>query len=139
MIPLLLLLLFSHPVVSNSLRPHGLQPSGLLCPWGFRQEYWGGLPFPSPGDLPNPGPPHCRQILYHLSHQGSPHMREGVRNGCSFFLFLKNLFIDVFNFWLCWVFTAGYRLSLVVASGSRSLIAVCRLPVVAASLVEHGP
>ena len=20
----------------------------------FRQEYWGGLPFPSPGDLPNP-------------------------------------------------------------------------------------
>ena len=25
-------------------------------PMGFpRQEYWGGLPFPSPGDLPNPG------------------------------------------------------------------------------------
>ena len=23
---------------------------------GFsRQEYWGGLPFPSPGDLPDPG------------------------------------------------------------------------------------
>ena len=21
----------------------------------FRQEYWGRLPFPSPGDLPNPG------------------------------------------------------------------------------------
>jgi len=28
----------------------------LLCPWGFsRQEYWSGLPFPPPGDLPNPG------------------------------------------------------------------------------------
>ena len=28
----------------------------LLCPWGFsRQEYWSGLPFPSPGDLPDPG------------------------------------------------------------------------------------
>ena len=44
---------------------------------GFsRQEYWSGLPFPSPGNLPdqwsNPGPPHCRQTLYHLSHQGSP-------------------------------------------------------------------
>ena len=28
------------------------------APWsiGFsRQEYWSGLPFPSPGDLPNPG------------------------------------------------------------------------------------
>ena len=41
-----------------------------------RQEYWSGLPFPSPGDLLtqvlNPGLLHCRQILYHLSHQGSP-------------------------------------------------------------------
>ena len=38
----------------------------LATPWavghqaplsmGFpRQEYWSGLPFPSPGDLPNPG------------------------------------------------------------------------------------
>ena len=27
-----------------------------ICPMGFfRQEYWSGLPFPSPGDLPNPG------------------------------------------------------------------------------------
>jgi len=25
----------------------------LLCPWDFPgQEYWSGLPFPSPGDLP---------------------------------------------------------------------------------------
>ena len=40
---------------------------------GFsRQECWSGLPFPSPGDLPNPGLPHCRQTLYRLSHQGSP-------------------------------------------------------------------
>ena len=46
---------------------------------GFsRQEYWRGriLPFPSLGDLPNPGIepglPHCRQTLYHLNHQGSP-------------------------------------------------------------------
>ena len=42
---------------------------------GFsKQEYWSGLPFPSPGDLlqgSNPGLLHCRQILYHLSHQGS--------------------------------------------------------------------
>ena len=42
---------------------------------GFsRQEYWSGLPFPSPGDLPDPGinPSllHCRQILYQLSYEG---------------------------------------------------------------------
>ena len=39
---------------------------------GFpRPEYWSGLPFLSPGDLPNPGLPQCRPILYQLSHQGS--------------------------------------------------------------------
>ena len=28
----------------------------VFCPWGFsRQQYWSGLPFPSPGDLPNQG------------------------------------------------------------------------------------
>jgi len=41
---------------------------------GFsRQEYWSGLPFPSPGELPHPGIKptfladllHCGQILYH--------------------------------------------------------------------------
>ena len=26
-----------------------------LCMGFFRQEYWSGLPFPPPGDLPNPG------------------------------------------------------------------------------------
>ena len=37
-----------------------------------RQEYWSGLPFPSPGDLPYPGiEPGSRHILYCLSHQGS--------------------------------------------------------------------
>ena len=41
-----------------------------------RQEYWNRLPFPSPGNFPtqgsNLGLPHCRQMLYHLSHQGRP-------------------------------------------------------------------
>ena len=43
-------------VTSDSFRPGGLQPTRLLCPWGFsRQEYWSGLPCSPPGDLPNPG------------------------------------------------------------------------------------
>ena len=37
-----------------------------------RQEYWSGQSFFPPGDLPNPGPLHCRQILHHLNHLGSP-------------------------------------------------------------------
>ena len=39
----------SHSVVSDSLRPHGLSMES------FGQEYWSGLPFPPPGDLPHPG------------------------------------------------------------------------------------
>ena len=37
------------------------------------QEYWSGLLFPSPKDLPtqrlNLGLLHCRQILYHLTYR----------------------------------------------------------------------
>ena len=45
----------SHSVVSDSCNPwtlaHQASPS-----MGFsRQEYWSGLPFPSPRDLPDPG------------------------------------------------------------------------------------
>ena len=40
----------------DSLQPHGLQPTNAPLSMKFpRQEYWSGLPFPSPGDLPNPG------------------------------------------------------------------------------------
>ena len=74
---------FSHWVMSDSSWPNGLQPTKLLCPWAFsRQEYWSRLPCPPPGDLPNPGIeprlPHCRYILYRLSHQGSPWILEWV-------------------------------------------------------------
>ena len=42
-------------------------------------------------------------------------------------------------FWLCWVFIAAHRLSLVVMSKDCSLVAVCRLLITVASLVaEHG-
>ena len=40
-----------------------------------KQEYWSGLLFPSPGDLPHQGSNlgllYCRWMLYHLSHRGS--------------------------------------------------------------------
>ena len=41
-------------VMSHSLQPH--EPCQALLSMEFsRQEYWSGLPCPSPGDLPNPG------------------------------------------------------------------------------------
>ena len=59
-------------VVSDSLRPHG-----LYSPWNFPGQNTGvGSLFLLQGIFPtqrlNPGLPHCRQILYQLSHKGSP-------------------------------------------------------------------
>ena len=45
-----------------------------------RQEYWSGELFPSQGMFQsqgsNPGLWQCRQILYHLSHQGNPQITK---------------------------------------------------------------
>ena len=35
--------------------PWTVAPQAPLSMGFPRQEYWSGLPFPSPGDLPNPG------------------------------------------------------------------------------------
>ena len=59
---------WSPSVVSNSLRPHGLQPARLLCPWYFPGNNTGvGCHFLLQGVFPtqglNPGLPHCRQMF----------------------------------------------------------------------------
>ena len=59
---------WSHSVVSDSATPWtaAYQAPSFM---GFsRQEYWSGLPFPSPGGIfptqrSNPGLPHCRQTI----------------------------------------------------------------------------
>ena len=64
-------------VVSNSLQFHG------LIPWNSPGQNTGvgslsllqGI-FATQGS--KPGPPHCRQILYQLSHKGSPRIVEWV-------------------------------------------------------------
>ena len=64
--------------MSRSLRLHGLYVAHQdpLSMGFYKQEYWSGLPCPPLGDLSNPGLLHCRQILYHLSHQRSPRILE---------------------------------------------------------------
>ena len=68
---------FSCSVVSDSLQPHGLWPTRLLCPWGFPGKNTGvgshsllQKIFPTQGL--NLGLLHCKRILYQLSHKGSP-------------------------------------------------------------------
>ena len=46
---------FSHSVMSNLVTPWTLARQIPLSMEFSMEEYWSGLPFPSPGDLPNPG------------------------------------------------------------------------------------
>ena len=63
---------------SCSVMSDPLQPHGLYNPWNSPGQNTGmgslsllqGI-FPNQGA--NPGLPHCRRILYQLSHKGSPH------------------------------------------------------------------
>ena len=42
-------------IVSDCVRPQDWSPPGSSVMRLSRQEHWSGLPFPPPGDLPNPG------------------------------------------------------------------------------------
>ena len=65
--------MLSHSVMSNSLQPHRLYPTRLLCPWGFsRQEHWSGLLCPPPGALPNPGTEPASSTLQEDSLSSEP-------------------------------------------------------------------
>ena len=77
-------------IVNRESVSHSLMFDSFVTPWtivlqaplttGFSgQKYWSELPFPPEEIFPtqglNPGLPNCRQILYQLSHKGSPCVR----------------------------------------------------------------
>ena len=77
--------LYLYALITQSCLTH-CHPMDRHLPGSFairfsREKYWRGLPLPPPEDLPDlrfkPGLLHCRQILYHLSHQGSLHLWKG--------------------------------------------------------------
>ena len=71
----------SHSVMPDSLRPHGLQPTSLLCPWDFPGKNTGmGCHFLLQGIFPtqgsNPGLLYCRQILLPSELQEKPKLSK---------------------------------------------------------------
>ena len=71
--------------LSNSLQSHGLYPARLLCPWDSPGKNIGvGCHFLLQGIFliqgSNTGLLHCRQILYHLSRQGSLYKHIHIMN-----------------------------------------------------------
>ena len=61
-----------------------------------REEYWSGLPFPSPGDLPDlgiePRSPALQTDAYHLSHQGIPYLYLYIDILC--YIHIINIVVD---------------------------------------------
>ena len=79
-----------------TLWPHGLWPTRFLRPWDSPGKSTGvGCHCLLPGIFPtqglNPGLPHCRQMFYRLSHQGSPHMQRDPNTHIPLCLFRYNL------------------------------------------------
>ena len=80
---------------------HGLEPARLLCPWDFPGKSAGAgchflLQEIFPTQRLNPDLPHCRQMLYHLSRQGSPDFQRisrGVLKYCS----ILNILVHVIH------------------------------------------
>ena len=71
----------SRSVMPDSLRPHGLQPTSLLCPWDFPGKNTGmGCHFLLQGIFPiqgsNPGLLYCRQILSPSELQEKPKLSK---------------------------------------------------------------
>ena len=67
-----------HSVVSDSATSWTVVHQAPLSMRFSRQEYWSGLPFPPPGDLPDPGikskSPALQVDSLPLSHIGSPYL-----------------------------------------------------------------
>ena len=77
------------------------------------KEFWSGLPFPSPGDILDPGKPGSpalQVILYCLSHQGNP---PEIQQELNVFLLAQGLITKMKGIWdlfsnrINWVLPTG--------------------------------
>ena len=100
--------------VSDSWRPHGLQPARLLCPWDSPGKSTGvGCQVPLQGIFPtqglNPRLLHCWWILYHLAT--SP-----------FTLFFFFMLLFLFFFLLLWVDAFHFPVFVLILSSPWSAL-----------------
>ena len=75
--------LWPHVLMGTSVVSNSLWPQGLYSPWNSPGQNTGGgslslLQVIFPTQESNSGLPHCRWILYQLSHQRSPRILEWV-------------------------------------------------------------
>ena len=75
----------SWSVVSNSAPPWTVALQATLSMEFSRQEYWNGLPFPSPGDLPDPGVESSSPALQAESLPSEPPGKLQLPHSCAHF------------------------------------------------------
>ena len=92
-------------VVSSSATPWTVAHQAPLSMGFSRQEYWSGLPYPSPGDLPNPGiepsSPMSPALHFTTEPLGKPKLKARPHNYLDFLLplrcFIKQSLMGVLN------------------------------------------
>ena len=72
--------------------PVDCSPQAPLTMAFRRQEYWSGLPFPSPGDLPNPGIK-PRSLAKHVDSLPSEPQGKPKNTGVGSLFFLQWIFL----------------------------------------------
>ena len=123
--------------MSDSLRPHLLQPTSLLCPWASPGKNTGvgshsllqGI-FPTQGS--NPGLLHCRQIFYSLRHQGSQNgtmwrcqgsnLGPHARKACALALSYIPQYINIYPLFLRFPSHSGHHRSQIIEQSSLCYI-----------------
>ena len=75
-----------------------VKPLSRVQLFATRQECWSGLPFPSPGNLPNPGikpaSPSLQADALLSEPPGKPQIGKGVRQGCILSPCIFNLYAE---------------------------------------------
>ena len=71
--------MLSYSVMASSCNPMHCSPLCSSCMEFFRQEYWSGLPFPPPGDLPKPGIESTSPVFPYISLQFYIYIYSGGR------------------------------------------------------------
>ena len=88
----------------------------LLSMGSSRQEYWSGLPFPSPGDLPNlgikPGSPTLQAVSLPSEPPWKPENSNPISESHCTIVKSRRICWPRFKFCLCLVWDSGHYLTL---------------------------
>ena len=131
--------MFSRSVVSNSLRTAwNVAHQAPLCMEFSRQEYWSGLPFPTPGIFPtkglNPHLLHWQVGFFTTAPPGKPQIDEHSKRNSSHTTIKRIDWKPLFNCW--WLLLLALQISF--EKSLHNLIIPVDIGVPQSSLPSHS-